>query len=85
MSPPGPLRPLSARQREIAEGIADGLSYAEIGAKLGISPHTVSAHVRMLAAVFDVDRELSRALAPRQVIYTWMMFERFAAEHRKTA
>ena len=36
--------PLTDRQRQVAEGIAEGLTNAEIGDALGISPRTVKAH-----------------------------------------
>ena len=38
--------PLSAREAEILRLIAKGLSFAEIGAVVSISPHTVTAHVK---------------------------------------
>lgn len=38
--------PLSAREAEILRLIAKGLSFAEIGTVVSISPHTVTAHVK---------------------------------------
>jgi DNA-binding NarL/FixJ family response regulator len=43
-----PANPLSERESEILTMIAKGLSFAEIGESLGISPHTVTAHVRKI-------------------------------------
>jgi DNA-binding CsgD family transcriptional regulator len=39
-----PLRPLKAREIEVTGYIADGLTYAQIGHKLHLSPHTVKDH-----------------------------------------
>jgi DNA-binding NarL/FixJ family response regulator len=50
-SAPAPTRtdnPLSERETEILGMIAKGLSFTEIGDSLGISPHTVTAHVRKI-------------------------------------
>src|ERR671923_213773 len=40
LSPPA----LTERQRQVASGVARGLTNDEIGAELGISPRTVKAH-----------------------------------------
>ncbi|HZM33986.1 MAG TPA: response regulator transcription factor [Burkholderiales bacterium] len=40
--------PLSEREAEILKLIAKGLSFAEVGAALGISAHTVVAHVKKI-------------------------------------
>lgn len=42
--------PLSAREREILALIAAGLTAAQVGGELGISPHTVRRHVANLSA-----------------------------------
>jgi DNA-binding NarL/FixJ family response regulator len=38
--------PLSARETEILQLLAKGMSFGEIGEILGISPHTVTAHIK---------------------------------------
>jgi DNA-binding NarL/FixJ family response regulator len=38
------LEVLSRRERQVLEGVADGMSNHEIGEKLGISPKTVARH-----------------------------------------
>ncbi len=43
--PPNPELPLSARELEVAELVAAGLTNAEIGARLFISPATVGRHL----------------------------------------
>jgi DNA-binding NarL/FixJ family response regulator len=40
--------PLSERETEILQLVAKGLSFAEVGAALGISSHTVVAHVKKI-------------------------------------
>ncbi len=48
--PPAPTQPnpLSERETEILVLIAKGLSFAEVGETLDISPHTVVAHMRKI-------------------------------------
>jgi DNA-binding NarL/FixJ family response regulator len=45
--PPPPVR-LSERQRSVLELLADGLTSAEVGELLGMSPRTVKAHSDVL-------------------------------------
>jgi DNA-binding NarL/FixJ family response regulator len=40
--------PLSARETEILQLLAKGMSFNEIGDILGISPHTVTAHIKKI-------------------------------------
>lgn len=42
---PDPWAPLTAREYEIARGVAAGRTNAEIATELGLSPKTVAAHV----------------------------------------
>lgn len=39
---------ITPRQRQIVQMLADGLSYKEIAAEIGVSFHTVKHHVREL-------------------------------------
>jgi DNA-binding CsgD family transcriptional regulator len=66
--PFSPRREFTPRQKEIARDIADGLSYAAIGEKLGITEHTVRAHVAQIALILHEPSELS----PRSRILWWM-------------
>lgn len=65
-----PIRPFTKQQEKIAEGIAQSLSYAEIGASLvpKISAHTVQAHVRHMGLLLDEPKELP----PRWRILFWV-------------
>jgi DNA-binding NarL/FixJ family response regulator len=40
--------PLSSRETEILQLLAKGMSFNEIGEVLGISPHTVTAHIKKI-------------------------------------
>jgi DNA-binding NarL/FixJ family response regulator len=40
--------PLTTREQEILRWVARGLSNKEIGARVGLSPHTVKAHLRSI-------------------------------------
>ena len=51
-----PWRPLTVREFEVARLIADGLTNAQIGAELTVSPKTVSAHVEHILAKLGVAR-----------------------------
>jgi DNA-binding NarL/FixJ family response regulator len=49
--PGGPMpenNPLSQRETEILQLLAKGMSFNEIGEILGISPHTVTAHIKKI-------------------------------------
>jgi two-component system NarL family response regulator len=43
-----PTEDLSAREREILQRVAAGLSNKQIGAELALSPHTIKAHLRTI-------------------------------------
>ncbi|MGZ4666871.1 MAG: response regulator transcription factor [Frankiaceae bacterium] len=45
---PGPLDMLSSRQREVLQGLVDGLSRAAIGERLFVSKNTVRTHIQQL-------------------------------------
>lgn len=52
---PAPLRPLlTARERDVAELVADGLRDTDIAQRLFLSPHTVKQHVRAVYAKLGV-------------------------------
>jgi DNA-binding CsgD family transcriptional regulator len=59
-----PWHPLSAREFEVAQKIAEGLTNAQIGEELFVSPKTVSAHVEHILAKLGVSR--------RAEIATWV-------------
>lgn len=48
------VRKLGGRQRDIVMAIARGLTNKEVADELGLSPHTVRAHVRLLFARYGV-------------------------------
>ncbi|MGF1471838.1 MAG: LuxR C-terminal-related transcriptional regulator [Rubrobacteraceae bacterium] len=45
-SKPGPVEPLSGRELEVLELIAEGLTNKEVATSLYLSPHTVKVHAR---------------------------------------
>jgi DNA-binding CsgD family transcriptional regulator len=59
-----PWHPLTGREFEVARKIADGLTNAEIGGELFVSPKTVSAHVEHILSKLGVSR--------RAEIATWV-------------
>lgn len=44
---------ITAREKDVLQGFADGLTYKEIGARLEISPRTVETHKNSLLEKFD--------------------------------
>ena len=46
---------LTAREREILQLLADGMSNADVAAKLFISQETVKSHVRHILAKLEAD------------------------------
>ncbi|RRO78696.1 response regulator transcription factor, partial [Corynebacterium bovis] len=62
-APAGPLGQLSAREREIAELVARGMSNPQIGATLFISLPTVKTHVTRIIDKLGVDNRVQVALA----------------------
>lgn len=65
---------LSPRERQIAELIADGESYEQIGQGLNMSGHTVRAHVNRMALKIDCEK----ALPPRHAVLVLVMHERWS-------
>lgn len=66
-----PLDPeLTGRQLEVAEAIDRGLTYAEIGAELGISPRTAKAHALAIREKYGITKKrlISSELRDRGVI-----------------
>ena len=60
----GPLAPLTAREREIAELVAAGRTNREVAAQLFLSSRTIEAHLRNIYGKLDVRSrvELARAV-----------------------
>jgi DNA-binding NarL/FixJ family response regulator len=56
------LNALSAREREVADGVGRGCSNAEIGADLHMSVATVKAHVSRLLVKLEVENRVQVAL-----------------------
>lgn len=67
---------LSDRERQIAELIADGESYEQIGQGLNMATSTVRTHVVRMAQKIDMDGD--KALPPRHAIYVLVMHERWS-------
>ncbi len=60
---------LTTREREILQLLADGMSNAEVAAKLFISQETVKSHVRHILAKLEADtRTQAVAIALREAI-----------------
>lgn len=64
-SPPVEPIPLSAREREVAVLVAEGLSNPQIGKRLFISPRTVTTHLVKIYARLEIH---SRAALTRYVL-----------------
>jgi DNA-binding CsgD family transcriptional regulator len=58
-----PETPLTPREIDVARLVAEGLSYAEIGMTLGISPRTVETHVHRAASKLPGASQPYRKLA----------------------
>jgi DNA-binding NarL/FixJ family response regulator len=59
----GDPRPLTARQRQVAELLAAGLSRRDIASALGCSAETVKVHVREIARRLPGDVSVRRRCA----------------------
>jgi DNA-binding CsgD family transcriptional regulator len=63
---PSEQTPLSKREREILQKIANGATTKEVAAELGISPHTVKTHLeRIFEKLGANDRAQAVAIAIR--------------------
>jgi DNA-binding NarL/FixJ family response regulator len=63
---PGEAAPLSKREREILQKIANGATTKEVASELGISPHTVKTHLeRIFEKLGANDRAQAVAIAIR--------------------
>jgi len=56
------LAQLTERERDVAAGVADGLSNTEIGARLHLSVGTVKAHLSSALSKLDLDNRVQLAL-----------------------
>jgi DNA-binding NarL/FixJ family response regulator len=54
-APPGPPGGLTARQREVLALVAEGLSYKEVGARLGLAPRTIKYHMGEIMAALHLE------------------------------
>lgn len=60
------LRPLTPREREVLQGMVDGLTREQIAGRLGMSPHTVRTHVHGLLHKLGVHSSLRAVAVARQ-------------------
>jgi len=60
------LRPLTPREREVLQGMVDGLTREQIAKRLGMSPHTVRTHVHGLLHKLGVHSSLRAVAVARQ-------------------
>lgn len=58
-------KPLSEREKQILEAVAEGLSNSQIGRKLYLSPHTVKTHLRRISQ--------KSGLGDRAAMVAWAM------------
>ena len=54
-APPGPPGRLTARQMEVLALVAEGLSYKEVGARLGLAPRTIKYHMSEIMAALHLE------------------------------
>src|SRR5437660_5292576 len=67
---------LTPREREILQLLADGMSNADVAAKLFISQETVKSHVRHILAKLEADtRTHAVAIALREAIIDYRVAE----------
>ena len=51
----GQRRPLTARQREVLEWVADGKTIQDTATIMGLNPATIEKHLRLARETLDVD------------------------------
>ena len=54
-APPGPPGGLNACQREVLALVSEGLSYKEVGARLGLAPRTIKYHMSEIMAALHLE------------------------------
>jgi FixJ family two-component response regulator len=75
----GDPRPLTARQRQVAELVADGTTNSGIARRLGISRRTVEAHLAMIAL------RIPGSAPPRERILLYVLAQTHANTPHKGA
>ena len=68
-----PTPALSPRERQVVEGMADGLTNKEIAAKLGLSTHTTDGYTR---SIYEKLHVRSRSGAVAKAIHGHLFDER---------
>jgi DNA-binding NarL/FixJ family response regulator len=63
--PPALRTPLTAREREVVQGVVQGLTNREIAAQLGISEKTVKTHLSSVFRKWHMRRRVDLLRAPR--------------------
>lgn len=66
VEPAAALRPLTQREREVLQGMVDGLTREQIALRLGMSPHTVRTHVHAVLHKLGVHSSLRAVAVARQ-------------------
>ncbi|WAC67180.1 response regulator transcription factor [Agrococcus sp. SL85] len=59
------LAPLTAREREVLAGLGEGLSNAQLAARLGITEPTAKSHVSRILAKLDAPSRMRAAVVAR--------------------
>ena len=79
--PVGPIRPLTAQQERVVDGVRRGRSYAEIGSELDppIDRETVKGHVIRIAALLRHLADDDAELEPRDLVFRWAWWRWWAA------
>jgi len=62
-------RPLTEREREVIQALADGRDVPEIAERLHLSPHTVRNHIRRSMQKLGVRRQLDAVVAASRLGY----------------